>query len=107
MPAPSSAANSAAAATVVPIDPRLMRSPKSVRGTTYKKEGPHHDAAPLRTNEQNRLLCGFGRRGLAEIRRPIDFLARVGQRDLRALGKVHVRVAALDDAADQRDVHPG
>src|SRR4029453_6258326 len=50
-----------------------------------------------------RLLSG--RRRLAEARGAINLLARVSHGDLRALREVHVRVAALADAADEGDRH--
>src|SRR6188474_1155308 len=52
-----------------------------------------------------RLLSG--RRGLSEVRGPVDLLTRVGHRDLRALREVHVRVAALHHATDEGNRHTG
>src|SRR5262245_29389119 len=86
-----------------------MRSPWAdlkVRPYSSKKKGREIAAQMSLPKELcPRLLCG--RRRLTEVRGAIDLLARVGHRDLRALREVHVRVAALDDAADQRDRHTG
>src|SRR5258705_48065 len=95
-------AKSAATATVVLVDPRLMLSPArtSVAGKAKGRDGAARDAD---RNGRPRLLGGRCR--LAEVRGAVDLLARIGHRDLRALREVHVRVAALHDAADERDGH--
>src|SRR5437016_4391888 len=79
MPTPRSAANSAAATTVVPIDPRFMRSPSEVLPTNDKGRM----SAALMIEKLRALLRGFSRRRLAEVRRAVDLLAAVGFGDLR------------------------
>src|SRR5438132_12154717 len=70
-----------------------------------QKKGPRDVAALDVSGEKLRPRLLRGRRRLAEVRGAVNFLARIGHRDLRALREVHVRVAALDDAADERDRH--
>src|SRR5689334_25173217 len=95
MAVPTRHASSPAATMVVFIDALPARSKK--RAATNR--GP----ACLARNLRPRLLSG--RRRLAEVRGAVNFLARVGDRDLRALREIHVRVAALDHPADERDGH--
>src|SRR4051794_830118 len=58
-----------------------------------------------RRRRRRRWRRGGGRRGrLAEVRRPENLLAAVGQDDVGLLGHVHVRRAALHFAAVERDL---
>src|ERR1044071_7770800 len=110
---PARHATSAATATVVLVAPRLMLAPHSKADLTVglydsggrlKNEGPRRRGPGMPKRRVRPRLLG-GRRRLAEVRGPIDLLAGIGHRDLRALREVHVRIAALDDAPDQRDRH--
>src|SRR6185436_20624681 len=96
-------ASSPAAATAVFIDPSFMPTPAALRTRPSKKKGRDGAAQCVRKKTRPRLLGGRGR--LTEVRGAVNLLAGIGHRDLRALREVHVRVAALDDAANQRDRH--
>src|SRR5262245_49891961 len=111
---PARHASSAAPAAVVFIDPSVMHSPwrrnppsrfALRRGPPRRKKKGREIAAPMSSPNElcPRLLSG--RRRLAEVRGPINFLARVSHGDLRALGEVHVRVAALDHATNEGNRH--
>src|SRR5262249_42044721 len=87
---------------------RPLSAPRHARACPWRA-ALKHDGPRVAAHRLYRYSLALlrSRRRLAEVGGPIDLLARVGHRDLRALREIHVRIAALDDTADERDRHAG